>query len=105
MSKQNFSIPSSMTVPRFLGGGKIDTVEKPVPEPGPGQLPVQVHANALCGSERPQFFNGSPVTPGNEAAGIVVVAGPNTNTKVGTASGIFLMDFCGECRSCQAGYT
>jgi len=94
-----------MTVPRFLGNGKIDTVEKPVPEPGPGQLLVQVHANALCGSERPQFYGGTSVTPGHEAAGTVIAKGPNTNTQVGTTGGIFLMDFCGDCRSCRAGYT
>jgi threonine dehydrogenase-like Zn-dependent dehydrogenase len=105
MSIQESKIPSTMTVPRFLGGGQIDTVEKPVPEPGPGQLLVQVHANALCGSERPQFHNGSGVTPGHEAAGIVVAVGTNTCTAVGTAGGIFLMDFCGECRSCKTGYT
>jgi len=105
MSTHNSAIPSTMTVPRFLGNGQIDTVEKPVPEPGPGQLLVQVHANALCGSERPQFFNGSSVTPGHEAAGTVVAIGPGTTTALGTTGGIFLMDFCGECRSCKAGYT
>lgn len=94
-----------MTVPRFLGGGKIDTVEKPVPRPGAGQLLIQVHANALCGSERPQFFNGSSVTPGHEAAGTVVAVGPDTHTKIGSRGGIFLMDFCGECRNCKANYT
>jgi threonine dehydrogenase-like Zn-dependent dehydrogenase len=94
-----------MTVPRFLGGEKIDFIEKPVPEPGPGQLLIQVHANALCGSERPQFRNGTNVTPGHEAAGTVVAAGPGTKTPVGTPGGIFLMDFCGECRNCRAGYT
>ena len=94
-----------MTVPRFLGNGKIETVEKPVPVPGPGQLLVQVHANALCGSERPQFFNGTAITPGHEAAGTVVAVGPNTSISIGTTGGIFLMDFCSECRSCKAGYT
>ena len=94
-----------MIVPRFLGGGKIDTVEKPVPEPGSGQLLVQVRANALCGSERPQFWNGSEVTPGHEAVGSVVAVGPDTKTEVGTMGAIFLMDFCGQCRSCLAGYT
>jgi threonine dehydrogenase-like Zn-dependent dehydrogenase len=94
-----------MTVPRFLGEGKIDTIEKPVPEPGEGQLLIQVHANALCGSERPQFRNGSSVTPGHEAAGTVVAAGPKTTTAVGTKGAIFLMDFCGQCRNCKANYT
>ncbi len=105
MSNITSPIPTSMIVPQFLGGGKIGTIEKSVPQPGPGQLLVRVHANALCGSERPQFYNGTSVTPGHEAAGTVVAAGPNTRTAPGTPGAIFLMDFCGECRSCRAGYT
>lgn len=80
-------------------------IEKQVPVPGSGQLLVQVSANALCGSERSQFYNGTNITPGHEAAGTVVAVGPDTSTEIGTTGGIFLMDFCGECRSCKAGYT
>lgn len=99
------TIPSSMVVPHFTGGAKIGTIEKPVPEPGEGQLLIQVHANALCGSERGQFWNGTETTPGHEAAGVVVAAGSGTTAPVGTPGAIFLMDFCGECRNCLAGYT
>jgi len=99
------TIPSSCRVPHFVGNKEIKFKEKAVPEPGPGQLLLRVHANALCGSERPQFFDGAPVTPGHEAAGTVVAAGPGTNTQVGTTGAIFLMDFCGECRSCRLGFT
>ncbi|MBS1726408.1 MAG: alcohol dehydrogenase catalytic domain-containing protein [Armatimonadetes bacterium] len=99
------AIPSVMTVPHFVGGGKISTTEKPVPEPGPGQLLIKVQANALCGSERGQFWDGTEVTPGHEAAGTVVAVGSGTTTPVGTTGGVFLMDFCGECRNCLAGYT
>ncbi len=98
-------IPSLMQVPRFVGQGIIDFVEKPVPEPGPGYLLVQVRANALCGSERGQLTNGAAVTPGHEAAGVVVAAGSGTTTSIGTPGVIFLMDFCGACRSCRAGLT
>jgi threonine 3-dehydrogenase len=95
-----------MVVPRFLGTGEIGFVERPVPAPGPGQLLVQVKANALCGSERGQFFGGSEITPGHEGAGVVVEAGPETRTAVGTAGVIYLMDYyCGECRSCALGFT
>jgi threonine 3-dehydrogenase len=66
---------------------------------------IGVKANALCGSERGQFFDGSGVTPGHEAAGGVVDAGPETGTAAGTRGVIYLMDFCGECRSCALGFT
>ena len=98
-------IPEFMTVPNFEGNGIISFHEKEVPVPGPGQLLLQVGANALCGSERGQFYQGSDVTPGHEGAGIVAAAGPETRTPVGTPGAVFLMDFCGECRSCALGFT
>ncbi len=103
MSK--LDIPATMLAPRFLGAGKIGVIEKPVLKPGPGQLLLQVRANALCGSERGQFYDGTSVTPGHEAAGVVVAAGPGTRTPAGTPGVVFLMDFCGECRNCRLGMT
>lgn len=105
MTVSEIRTPTTMCVPRFLGQGRIGFVEKRVPEPGPGQLLVQVKANALCGSERGQFLNGCDVTPGHEAAGVVVAAGPGTLTPPGTPGVIYLMDFCGACRSCRLGFT
>ena len=99
------TIPEVMTVPNFEGGGLISFHEKDVPVPGAGQLLLQVGANALCGSERGQFYEGSDVTPGHEGAGIVAAAGPETHTPVGRPGAVFLMDFCGECRSCALGFT
>ena len=94
-----------MTVPQFVGDGRIAFGEKPVPTVGLGQILIQIKANALCGSERGQFYGGSAVTPGHEAAGIVAAVGPETKTPVGTPGVIFLMDFCGGCRSCRLGFT
>lgn len=98
-------IPATMTVPKFVGGRSIEWGEKEVPIPKAGELLVQVKANALCGSERPQHFDGSLVTPGHEAAGVIVAAGPGTKFKTGTPGVIFLMDFCGACRNCRTGHT
>jgi threonine dehydrogenase-like Zn-dependent dehydrogenase len=50
-------------------------------------------------------MRGAPVTPGHEAAGVVVAAGTKTKTPVGTNGAVFLMDFCGECRNCRQGST
>ncbi|GAC1542131.1 MAG: zinc-binding dehydrogenase [Herpetosiphon sp.] len=98
-------LPTIMRVPRFMGQGKITFVEREVPIPGPGELLLKVKANALCGSERGQFLHGSEVIPGHEAAGIVVAAGPTTQLPIGTPGVIFLMDYCGTCRSCRLGFT
>ena len=92
-------------VPHFLGTGKIGWHERSAPEPGPNELQVRVRANALCGTDREQLANGSAITPGHEAAGEVIAAGRGTSTEVGTRGVVFLMDFCGACRSCAAGAT
>jgi threonine 3-dehydrogenase len=94
-----------MRIPLFVGDGKIEWGEKAVPTPGEGQLLLQVKANSLCGSDRSQFYQGTTTTPGHEASGIVVAAGPNTKYGIGTPGVVFLMDFCGECRSCKLGLT
>jgi threonine 3-dehydrogenase len=99
------AIPSNCRVPAFVGNKQIKFTEKAVPQPEPGQLLLRVHSNALCGSEKPQFFDGTPTTPGHEAAGKVVAVGPDTRTPVGTPGVVFLMDFCGHCRSCRLGFT
>ena len=98
-------LPTTMRVPVFAGEGRIAFDEKPVPVPGPQQLLIEVNANALCGSERGQFFHGSSVTPGHEAVGVVAATGPDTRTPVGAHGVIYLMDFCGACRHCRLGFT
>lgn len=105
MTPAALSVPATMRAPRFLGGGRIDFVEKPVPTPGPGQLLVRAQANALCGSERGQFRSGAAITPGHEAAGVVALAGLGTSAPIGTPGVIYLMDYCGQCRSCRLGLT
>jgi threonine dehydrogenase-like Zn-dependent dehydrogenase len=94
-----------MVTPEFVGGGRVRFVERAVPEPGEGQLLLRLRANALCGSERGQFQQGSTVTPGHEAAGEVAAAGPGAETPVGANGVVFLMDFCGVCRACRLGFT
>jgi threonine dehydrogenase-like Zn-dependent dehydrogenase len=91
--------------PVFAGAGRIDFADHEYPDPGAGQLLLQVQANALCGTDRGQYFGGSSVVPGHEAAGTVIATGEDTRTAIGTRGAVFLMDFCGECRSCRYGAT
>jgi threonine 3-dehydrogenase len=95
----------TVLAPRFHGGGTITFEERPVPEPGPGQLLLRVAANAVCGTDRAQYLEGSAVTPGHEAAGVVAASGAGATRALGTRGVVFLMDYCGQCRSCRAGFT
>ncbi len=98
-------MPSTSIAPRFIGDGKIIFEERSVPSPGPGELLLEVHANAICGTDRGQYYGGSLVTPGHEAAGVVVATGAGTSVSEGTPGVVYLMDYCGECRSCRLGFT
>ncbi len=98
-------MPETARAPTFAGDGKITFADRPVPVPGPGELLLQVAANAVCGTDRAQYFCGSRVTPGHEAAGRIAAGGPGTTVPVGTRGVVFLMDFCGRCRSCRHGFT
>ncbi|MDM4761660.1 alcohol dehydrogenase catalytic domain-containing protein [Galbitalea sp. SE-J8] len=96
---------TTVLAPVFEGSGRIEFRDRTYEAPGPGQLQVRVRANALCGTDRAQYANGSAVIPGHEAAGEVVAAGDGTSTPIGTRGVVFLMDYCGECRSCRVGAT
>ena len=98
-------MPRTALAPVFSGSGRIEFADRSYADPGPGQLLLQVQANALCGTDRDQYFGGSSVVPGHEAAGTVLAAGPETTTAAGTRGAVFLMDYCGECRSCLLGAT
>jgi threonine 3-dehydrogenase len=98
-------MPIEAVAPRFLGDGVITTENHSYRDPVEGELLVRIGANAICGTDRNEYFNGSPIVPGHEAAGVVVSAGPNSRTPPGTRGAIYLMDYCGACRSCRLGAT
>ena len=98
-------MPFTAASPHFSGDGTISFVDHEYPDPAPGQLLLRVEANAICGTEREQFYSGSRVVPGHEAAGSVIATGGSTSVALGTRGAVFLMDFCGQCRSCRLGAT
>ena len=95
-----------MRAARFVGGGRVEIVELPIPSPGPGELLIRVEACALCGSDRHALESGAPVTPGHETAGEVVETGPGVDApRPGTRGVVYLVDFCGACAACRRGWT
>ena len=98
-------MPITTDAPRFLGDGRIRVEEHTYRDPGDGELLVKVAANALCGTDRSIYLNGTDIIPGHEAAGVIADVGPGSRTAVGTRGVIYLMDYCGSCRSCLIGAT
>ncbi len=98
-------MPLQALAPHFPGGGVITLEQHTYRDPGPGELLIKIGANAICGTDRNEYFNGTPIVPGHEAAGVVASSGDETAVAVGTHGAIYLMDYCGACRSCLIGAT
>src|SRR6266536_5312993 len=77
-----------MRVSVLRGVGKVDVEERPVPEPGPGEVLVQVGSVGVCGSDVHYYEHGrigpyvveSPLVLGHEAGGVVAAVGPCVTT-------------------------
>jgi 2-desacetyl-2-hydroxyethyl bacteriochlorophyllide A dehydrogenase len=58
---------------------EISVLERDVPEPGPGQVLIQVMASGICGTDlhiyRGEYLGSYPVIPGHEFSGVVKAVG------------------------------
>jgi threonine 3-dehydrogenase len=98
-------MPHTAQAPTFPGDGVIRLAQRTYRDPGVGELLISPRANAICGTDRGMFLGGASHIPGHETAGVVIAAGPGTTTQTGTRGVVFLMDYCGACRSCLIGAT
>ncbi len=79
-----------------------------VPDPGPGEVTVKVHACGVCHTDlhyrEGGIGNDFPYLLGHEAAGVVDAVGPDVTS---VAPGDFVVlnwrAVCGECRACRRG--
>jgi alcohol dehydrogenase, propanol-preferring len=91
-------------------GARLRLAELPVPEPGAGQVLVEVRACAVCRTDL-HVVDGEltepklPIVPGHEIVGEVVRAGPGVaRFEVGARVGIPWLGWtCGSCRFCASG--
>ena len=96
--------------PGPVDGHPLVRVEKPVPEPGAGQVRVRVRACGVCRTDL-HLAEGdlSPrrprVTPGHEIVGTVDALGPGVSRwQLGDRLGVpWLAHTCGVCRFCTSG--
>lgn len=91
--------------------GRLQVQERPIPNPGPGQALVRVHACGVCHGDLMvrdgDFpFVRCPIVPGHEIAGVVERLGPGVSEPaLGTRVGLgWLYGACGHCTQCIAGH-
>ncbi|HEX5303960.1 MAG TPA: zinc-dependent alcohol dehydrogenase [Streptosporangiaceae bacterium] len=97
-------------VPAF--GQPLVIEDRPVPEPGPGQVVVRMEASGLCHTDIHAANGDWPVTPtvpfipGHEGVGLVTALGDGvTSLKTGQRVAVPWLGYaCGTCRYCLTGW-
>lgn len=89
------------------GPGILEVASVSDPEPGPGEVVIEVAATGLCGTDL-HILSGEPgrfpVIPGHEVSGTVVALGrDSTGLSVGDRVAVDPNLPCGRCRWCRAG--
>jgi len=91
-------------------GGPIELVERPIPEPAPGEVRVKVEACGVCHSDAFAVNGGFPGTsyplvPGHEIVGTVDALAPDVKQfQKGERVGIgWNGGYCGACEPCRRG--
>lgn len=109
-----------MHVAELAALGRIEIVERPLPEPGPGEVRVRVHAVGVCGSDVHYYAEGRignqiarfPTVMGHEPAGVIDALGPGVDRlppghggplRVGQRVMIEPAHSCGVCVWCRQG--
>lgn len=98
-----------MRAVRVGAEGGIVVDEVPEPDPGPGQVLVEVAGAGLCHSDvtiaqAPAFYGGGPFTLGHETGGRVAGWGPGvTGLEVGQPVVAHAEWGCGQCPTCRGG--
>lgn len=86
--------------------------ERPIPEPGPGQVLVRIEASGLCHTDIHAAHGDWPVTPtppfipGHEGVGLVEATGPGVDDlAIGTRVALPWLGYaCGACEYCASGW-
>lgn len=93
------------------GPGNMEIREMPDPNPGPGEVKIEVKFAGICGSDIHIYHDNIaiplnlPVITGHEFSGVVTVIGEGvTSCKIGDrVTSETAIDYCGRCFYCKTG--
>jgi L-iditol 2-dehydrogenase len=105
-------LPSTMRAAVLRAPEHLEIQERPVPQPGPGQVLVRVEAVGICGSDVHYYQHGrigdfvvrAPMVLGHEPGGTVVALGAGTRRhQVGQLVSLEPGVPCARCAQCRQG--
>lgn len=94
------------------GAGQLAVEERAVPEPGPGEVGIDIVYGGVCGSDLHYYHDGAagefvirePLVVGHEVVGRVAALGDGvTGPELGTEVAVHPAQVCGECQECTSG--
>ncbi|MEM7124824.1 MAG: alcohol dehydrogenase catalytic domain-containing protein [Chloroflexota bacterium] len=96
----------------YLGENEVEVRDFPRPEPGPGQVVIEMKVAGLCGSDLHKYHSSrawaqgrNSMIAGHEPVGVVAAVGPNVDhPAVGDRVCVYHRVGCGHCMDCRSGY-
>jgi L-iditol 2-dehydrogenase len=94
------------------GNKKVEIREVAIPQPGPGEVLVEVKASCICRSDLSLYYGNAVVggqgagkcVTGHEPAGVIQKVGPGVGLfKLGDRVAVYLAVGCGVCAYCRMG--
>lgn len=95
----------------LVGPGRVEIVERPMPEPAASEVLVRMTGVGICGSDLSVFDGhrevpGTPWVMGHEGTGVIVAVGSEVaGRRVGQRVVIEPNYCCFTCANCRAGFT
>jgi L-iditol 2-dehydrogenase len=94
----------------LYGVGDLRIEDRPMPEPGPNEVVVEVRSVGICGSDVHYYEHGrigdyvvrSPMVLGHESSGVIVDAG-TSSLQIGQRVAVEPGVPCGHCEQCRIG--
>ena len=99
-------LPGTNRVAVYYNNADVRYETQPMPQIGPAETLVRIHASGICGSDVLEWYRvpKAPIVLGHEVAGEVVSVGKEVHhPPVGTFVAVETHLFCGHCRMCRTG--
>lgn len=105
-------VPTTMRASVLVAPRQIEMQERPVPEPGPGEVLIRVRSVGVCGSDVHYYTDGrigdfvveAPLVLGHEMSGVVAAVGPGVDEgRIGDRVAVDPQRPCRVCRLCKTG--